>query len=127
MADWVIDSSAVLAWLYLEGGSDVAEAALSVSLISSVNLAEVMTRLVEGGCTDEEAAVLVLRGDYKVIAFDQNLAMRAGALRRRTRHLGLSLGDRACLALAEQEGLPILTADRSWAKLDIGVEIRLIR
>ncbi len=127
MADWVIDSSAVLAWLFRETGGEIAEAALSASQISAVNLTEVVSRLVEAGRTDAEAINLVLLGGYSVIDFDQELAIRAGALRRQTRHLGLSLGDRACLALAEREGLPVLTADRSWAALDIGVEIRLIR
>ena len=127
MAEWVIDSSVVLAWLHEESGAEAAEGALSVSLISSVNLAEIATRLVEDGRTDAEATEVVLGVDYRVIGFDQALAVRTGALKRQTRHLGLSLGDRACLALAEREGLPVLTADRAWASLDIGVEIRLIR
>ena len=59
--------------------------------------------------------------------FDEALGLRAGALRLATRHLGLSLGDRACLALAEREQLPILTGDGAWALLDIGLDIRLIR
>ena len=127
MAELVIDSSAVLAWLNLETGAETVGSVLSVSLVSSVNLAEIMTKLVGSGHTDADATELVLRSDYDVIGFDQALALRAGALRRQTRHLGLSLGDRACLALAEREGLPVLTADRAWASLDIGVEIRLIR
>lgn len=59
--------------------------------------------------------------------FDTDLALRAALLRNSTRPYGLSLGDRACLALARREGLPVLTADRSWAKLDVGVEVVLIR
>ena len=127
MAELVIDSSAVLAWLTGERGAEAVEPVLPVSLVSAVNLAEIITKLVEGGHTDSEATELVLRSDYDVIGFDQTLALRAGQLRRQTRHLGLSLGDRACLALAERESLPVLTADRAWASLDIGVEIRLIR
>jgi ribonuclease VapC len=127
MAECVLDSSAVLAWLNLERGSQAVEPMLSVALVSAVNLAEIVTRLVDTGRTDEEAIDLILGADFQIADFDSRLALRAGALRRQTRHLGLSLGERACLALAERERLPVLTADRAWASLDIGVEIRLIR
>ncbi len=127
MAEWVLDSSAVLAWLMLEPGAEVVEPALPGSLISSVNVAEVVSRLVDLGRTDAQAIGSVSLSEFSVVDFDQDLAFRAGGLRRVTRQVGLSLGDRACLALAEREGLPVLTADRAWAALDIGVEIRLIR
>jgi PIN domain nuclease of toxin-antitoxin system len=55
------------------------------------------------------------------------MARQTGALRPATKALGLSLGDRACLALARRERLPILTADRSWAKLDLGIPIKVMR
>ena len=127
MADWVLDSSAVLACLRDEPGGEMAESAFPDSVISAVNLVEVVSRLIEAGYVDEEAERHAVSGAYSVVGLDQALAMRAGVLRRQTRHLGLSLGDRACLALAERERLPVLTADRAWASLDIGVEIRLIR
>jgi len=62
-----------------------------------------------------------------VVTFDAESAYAAAMLRDRTRQFGLSLGDRACLALGAARGLPVLTADRSWAELSIGVEVRLIR
>ena len=63
----------------------------------------------------------------EVVPVDQELGAKAGELRRGTTHVGVSLGDRICLALAMRERLPVLTADRAWAKLDIGVDVRLIR
>lgn len=62
-----------------------------------------------------------------IVPFDDELAYDCAGLRPVTKHLGLSLGDRACLALAKREVLPVLTADRVWSELDIGVEVRLIR
>jgi len=62
-----------------------------------------------------------------VEAFDAGLAYLAGLLRPQTKGIGLSLGDRACLALGRHMRLPVLTADRAWAKLRVGVEIRVIR
>ena len=59
--------------------------------------------------------------------FDESLALEAGFLRTSTRQYGLSLGDRACLALALREGAPVVTADRTWANLDLGIDIRVIR
>jgi ribonuclease VapC len=62
-----------------------------------------------------------------VVDFDVPQAKVAGDLRRLTRIQGLSLGDRACLALAQALGLPAMTADRAWAGLEVGIEIRTIR
>jgi ribonuclease VapC len=70
---------------------------------------------------------VLARSPCEVIDFDRALAMRAGLMRRATRAQGLSLGDRACLALAERLALPVLTADRVWADLDLGIEVVLIR
>jgi PIN domain nuclease of toxin-antitoxin system len=65
--------------------------------------------------------------DLDITPLDHLLAARVGTLRQGTRESGLSLGDRACLALAEQLGVPAVTADRAWASLDLGVEVVLIR
>ena len=127
MTSWVLDASAVLASLHGEPGGEVAEAAFPDSLISAVNLCEVVTVLINRGVAEDDALALARGLDCAVAEFDEGLGLSAGALRAATRRLGLSLGDRACLALARREGLPVLTADRAWAGLDIGVEIRLIR
>ena len=69
-----------------------------------------------------------LRGlDLAIRPFDESLAVAAGLLRSATREHGLSLGERACLAMARCEGAAVLTADRTWATLNVGVEVELIR
>jgi PIN domain nuclease of toxin-antitoxin system len=69
----------------------------------------------------------ILEIGVQVIDFDMKLAEHAGDLRQQTRHLGLSLGDRACLALAEREEAAALTADRKWTGLRSGIQVQLIR
>jgi ribonuclease VapC len=64
--------------------------------------------------------------NLNIIGFDVNLAYQAGSLRLLTRRAGLSLGDRACLALAQRLGLPALTIDRSWKDLSLGIEVQVI-
>lgn len=123
MTKYVIDTSAVVAFLLNEPGGDAVAPFLASALLNSVNLTEVVTRLVRGGSDPMRAHYLGCR----VIDHDTDLADRAGRLWTGTARLGLSLGDRACLALALREGLPILTGDRPWARLDIGVDVRLIR
>jgi ribonuclease VapC len=77
----------------------------------------------EESLTVEQADAIVLRCGIDVVSFDEGLARRAGALRPATKSLGLSL----CLALAQRIGLPVLTADRTWAKLAVGVEVKVVR
>jgi PIN domain nuclease of toxin-antitoxin system len=127
MTGVVLDSSAVLAVIHGERGADVVTQALDGAMLSAVNYAEVVTKLVERGTAWEFARTNVLKLGITVVAFDIDLANRTGELRRQTRHLGLSLADRACLALAERERLPALTGDRSWSSVDVGIEVRLIR
>ena len=117
----------MLALLRKEPGAEHVEAALSTALMSAVNLAEVATFFVNGGMPIDTVRTLLTGLEVKTVPFEDDLAFGAAALRSATRHLGLSLGDRACLALAKREGLPALTTDRAWADLDIGVEVRLIR
>lgn len=124
----VLDSSALLASFLSEAGGDRMAAILETgTILSAVNLTEVLTVLLDKGVGPEDARLALGDLSCEVVPLDRDLAMAAGALRPRTRHLGLSLGDRACLALAAARGLPVLTADRSWTALDVGVEVRLIR
>jgi len=127
VASAVLDSSALLAYLNGETGADIVAGVIGDALVSAVNLAETVTKLVErGGSLDRARAVLGVI-DLDVVDFTRSLAEQAGGLVALTRSRGLSLGDRACLALAAREGLPAFTADRAWISLTINVEVRLIR
>jgi len=127
VAEAVLDSSAALAFIRREPGLDVVAGFAGVGLLSAVNLTEVVSKLIDLGDSEGAAVATARRLPFHPEAHDLDLAIRAGALRTATRRHGLSFGDRACLALAQRERLPALTADRAWADLDIGVEIRLIR
>jgi PIN domain nuclease of toxin-antitoxin system len=127
MASAVLDASAVLAHIRGERGSEpVAQIALE-AVMSAVNLAEVFSKLLERGLSGSQADSIIYRYGFDIVPFDEELARQTGALRPATRSLGLSLGDRACLALAQREGLPVLTTDRNWTKLDLGIEIKVVR
>jgi PIN domain nuclease of toxin-antitoxin system len=92
-----------------------------------VNLAKVVTRLSSLGMPEVEIHEALTVLGLEIIPFDEEQAFRAGLLSAYTQPFGLSLGDRACLALALTTHAIALTADRGWKKLDIGVEINLIR
>lgn len=123
----VLDASVVLAAIFGELTADEAEYWLLEACISTVNLAEVVTKLSERGFSPETIANGIANFNLEAIPFDRGQAERAGLLRSDTRHLGLSLGDRACLATATELDLPAATADRSWAELDLGIAIEVIR
>lgn len=123
----VIDASALLALLQDEPGSDRVVEALPDSAISTVNIAEVVTKLCDKGFQPDQARETLEMISLNVIDFDLHQAVAAGALRRSTRALGLSLGDRACLALAARSDASAMTTDRAWAKLEIGVSVDVIR
>lgn len=129
----VLDASALLAHLRDELGADVvAEAIASGAVISTVNLAEVFSRVADrGGDPAKLAAELtqsgLLDGAITVEPFTAADAIDVGRLRPLTRDAGLSLGDRACLALARRLDAPALTADTDWQGVAHGVELRPIR
>lgn len=124
---FTLDSSALLAVFNNEAGAEVVEPLLPMCQIGSVNLAEIATKLNEYGYSEDEISLTIDEADLAVVEFDQAQAIRAGALRAVTRKLGLSLGDRACLALAQMTGTIALTADRAWLELEFGIEIEPIR
>jgi ribonuclease VapC len=126
-ADIVVDASAVIALLVGEPFTRFDPSRVPNASISAVNQSEVLARLQEIGMPEREAAIAVARLNLRVIAFDEPQARAAARLRSVTRHAGLSLGDRACLALGDRLRCPVVTADRVWASLDVGVAIVVIR
>lgn len=124
---YVVDASAVLAFVNNEPGSEAVESVLDNAIISTVNLAEVGAKLVDKGMTVEEARQVRTSLGLQVRDFDESLAEESVRLRSVTKSGGLSLGDRACLALAVLEKAEVLTTDRIWAELDIDCDIQVIR
>ncbi len=119
MIENVLDASAVLAYLYGETGADKVELLLENSTISRVNVTEVLTKLVRDGLTIDEAKETFDKLSLEVAEFNENESLKIAALYPLTKHLGLSMGDRCCLALAMLEDLPAVTADKSWTSLTI--------
>lgn len=123
----VLDSSAVLALMLKERGSESVNGRLWGSLLCAVNLGEILAKLLDRAY-DERVARVALDGlGFRVVPFDEDRALAAGVLRARFRRSGLSFADCACLALAAEAGLPALTGDRLWAELDHGIAVELFR
>ncbi len=122
-----LDSSALLAFLYREPGHEVVDSRLENSVLSTVNLAEVLTRFARDGEDPVLALQHLEQGPYEIVPFHASDAAVAASLFPPTARRGLSLGDRACLALATSRGIPALTADRNWAGLELGISIEFIR
>lgn len=133
MAAPVLDASALLAYLRDEPGADVvAEAIAGGAVMSTANLAEVLSRVAaRGGDSVHLLAQMreqrLVDGAIDVEPLTSEDAAEIGRLRPLTKAAGLSLGDRACLALAARLGAPAFTADSDWESVDVGVEIRQIR
>lgn len=123
----VLDASALLTLLFKETGHEKVSSVLDESAVSTVNLSEVLGRFARDGHSSLQVLSLLEATPIEWVTFDSHHAVLAADLLPRTRHLGLSLGDRACLALASTLGVPAMTADRTWAELDLGVEVQLIR
>jgi PIN domain nuclease of toxin-antitoxin system len=125
MTEYVIDSSALLAYLNQENGWERIEFVIKEHpcFLLAVNLTEVHTRLIDWHIAADEGKEIIAAMNLVIEAFDRDLALKASDLRASTRHLGLSLGDRACLALAMTKGAIALTADKAWTSLDAGLGI----
>jgi PIN domain nuclease of toxin-antitoxin system len=123
----VLDASALLAQLNGEPGFDVVDALIQKSVISSVNWAEVVQKVIASGREALEVREYLEPLGLRILPFTAEDAESTAQLWASTKPAGLSLGDRACLSLAQKLGMPALTADRGWAALDLEVEVRLIR
>jgi ribonuclease VapC len=123
----VLDSSAVLSVLLGERGSDVVVPILEGGLVSTVNLAEVHTRMIQLGAAARHAWSCILNFQCEICPHTQSQARIAAELTTKARPYGLSLGDRACLALALDRKATVYTADREWKNLNLGLEIEVIR
>lgn len=121
----ILDASALIAWLRDEPGGKGVGKLLPDSIMSALNWTETLEVLAEFGVGHEQARAAFPM--IEVVAFSEPQAALTAALRPTTRDLGLSLADRACLSLAMLRDRRVYTADRAWGRLDIGVEVELIR
>jgi len=124
---YVLDASAVLCLLQSEPGSARVAEALPDACVGAVNYSEVVGKLIDGGMTEAAIDFAMDALQLQVVAFDLDQARLAGLLRSRTRRSGLSLGDRACLALASARNRVALTCDGSWEQAEAGCEVELVR
>lgn len=113
----VLDSSAILSVMLAESGSEIVEPMLADALVSTVNVAEVFSKLNEKELLTEKTKSDFQQLGLEIVDYDFEQAMKAAELRPLTKHLGLSLGDRSCLALAILQGGIAVTADRDWSGL----------
>jgi PIN domain nuclease of toxin-antitoxin system len=124
----VLDASAILAIINGEPGAEkLTPKLLGDAAASAVNLAEVQTKLVSLGWTSEQAWEDATSPVRDIMSFDEEHARAAGDLVTQTRQFGLSLGDRACLALGMALKAPVYTAEKSWNKVKVGVRVHVIR
>jgi ribonuclease VapC len=128
MSRIILDASAILAVIHQESGyAKLTPELLARAVASAVNLAEVQSKLVGHGWMSDEAWEDATSPIQEVLPFNEEHARIAGDLIAQTRRLGLSLEDRACLALATALKAPVYTAEKTWKSLGLGVPIHVIR
>jgi ribonuclease VapC len=126
---YVMDASALLALMQGEIGSEVVDNLLleQECVVSSVNLTEVATRLIDKGLAPEQLMRVLKEFDVQSIDFDQEQALAAAKLRLATKSAGLSLGDRACLALAQLMQGCAVTADHAWNDVKSALDVKILQ
>jgi ribonuclease VapC len=123
----VLDASALLALMRNEKGAPKVAACLSSAVVSTVNQAEVQSKLVAAGLSEQEAWWHIAELGCASVPFDEEQARIAGGLVRLARPAGLSFADRACLALALQRKAAVYTTNGTWKNLQLGLDVELIR
>jgi len=128
MSKAALDASAILAFLFNERGAEkLTPEILAAALVSTVNLAEVQTKLVKMGRSAEDAWVDAHSLGTLAVPYTSEHARIAGDLIMITEPYGLSLGDRSCLALAVALNVPVYTTEQVWRNLKVGIPIHVIR
>jgi PIN domain nuclease of toxin-antitoxin system len=125
--NFVLDASALLAYLHREPGWKEVQPVVGESCICAVNWCEVAQKTKQKGMATEKARSLLEELGLTIIPFSSEHAELAANLLEHSRQHGLSLADRACLALTIEQKTPVLTTDRVWSKLDLSIEVRLLR
>ncbi|MEY4464195.1 MAG: hypothetical protein RLZZ81_1166 [Pseudomonadota bacterium] len=128
MSKIIFDASALIALFAKEDGYQLIKKYMRDGVISSVNIAEVYKYCIEKqGLTEETAKILIKLSDIKIIDFCPDQALISANIIHKTKIYGLSLGDRACIALAIFKNYPILTCDTIWQKLDLDIQFTMAR
>jgi len=128
MTKMILDSSALIASIDEEKGKEVVDRYLPYAVMSTVNITEVATYMMRRDRMDlRKVRTIVDNLLLEIVPYDEEQAFLAAELCAKTKHKGLSLGDRACLALAITRDLPVLTADKAWKELQVGAKIQVIR
>lgn len=124
----ILDASALLALIHQEEGADIVKPLIKIAVMSTINVSEVLTALQRTDVFPKEALISISDIIQNIIPFDIEQAQLTAELSPLTKSKGLSLGDRACIALGQKLQLPIYTADRIWGELKLeNAEIKLIR
>lgn len=126
MSEVVLDASALIAMLKGEKGAGKVANAIAEARVSAVNYAEVVTHFVHAGMPEREVDAMLDPLPMTIVPVDKALAQMAGRLRAVTADLGLSLGDRFCLALARRDGLPAWTSDQKWKSIADAAETKVV-
>ena len=127
MSDVILDASAIIAVFKGEPGAERVEEVAQAARLSALTIAEIATWLTMNDVPADRAYIAMNQFRLTVEPFHHARALAAGFLAARTKHRGLSLADRACLALAVELKMPVMTGDRAWRDIDLGVEIRFFR
>ncbi len=127
MNSYILDSSALLAFINQEPGHEIAAKYIPNSIMSSVNIAEVVAVLSLVGMPKDIIINIIADLDIEIISFDSIQAIETGFLRKETKNAGLSFGDRACINLAFLKNIPAVTADKAWDTADLAINLILIR